>query len=74
MSSGRLVRCSQSSGECGVNTGTLRVGMGCTELRKVRGVEAPDASTPDFTGLIVPQASPSNVGGGGVELGNGGRS
>jgi hypothetical protein len=42
-------------------------------LREVRGVEAPGASRPDFTGLIVPQAFPSNVKGEGVELGAGGR-
>jgi hypothetical protein len=56
-----------------VSTGTLRVGMGSKELREFRGVAAPEASTPDFTGLTVPQASPSNIGGGGMELGNGGR-
>jgi hypothetical protein len=46
--------------------------MGSTGLREVKGVEVPRASGPDFTGVIVPQASPSNVGGGGVELGTGG--
>jgi hypothetical protein len=39
----------------------------------VRGVEAPEASKSDFTGVTVPQASPSNIGGRGVELGTGDR-
>jgi hypothetical protein len=53
-----------------VRTDRLRVGMGSIGLR---GAEAPEAFGPDFRGVIVPQASPSNVGGGGVELGTGGR-
>jgi hypothetical protein len=46
--------------------------MGSIELGEVKGVEVPWASGPDFTGVIVPRASPTNVGGGGVELGTGG--
>jgi hypothetical protein len=46
----------------------IRLGVG-----GVRGVEAPEASEPDFTGVTVPQGSPSSVGGGGAELGAGGR-
>jgi hypothetical protein len=43
--------------------------MGSIGLREARGVEAPKASGPDFTVVTVPQASPSNVGGRGAELG-----
>jgi hypothetical protein len=42
-------------------------------LREVRGVEAPEASKPDFTGMTVLQVFPSNVRGKGAELGVGGR-
>jgi hypothetical protein len=42
-------------------------------LREVRGVEAPEASGPDFTGVTVPGASSSNVEGEGAELGASGR-
>jgi hypothetical protein len=38
-------------------------------LREVRGVEASEASRPDFTGVTVPQASPFNIKGEGAELG-----
>jgi hypothetical protein len=37
------------------------MGMGSIELREVRGVEVPKASRPDFTGVFVPQAFPSDV-------------
>jgi hypothetical protein len=37
--------------------------MGSIGLGDIRGVEAPDDSKPDFTGVTVPQASPSDVGG-----------
>jgi hypothetical protein len=47
--------------------------MGSIELWEIRGVEAPETSKPDFTSVTVPQASPSNIGGGGVERGAGGR-
>jgi hypothetical protein len=56
-----------------MSTGGLGVGMGSIGLREVRGVEAPDASKPDFTVMTVPQVSPSDIGGGGVERGTGGR-
>jgi hypothetical protein len=56
-----------------VRTGGLGVVMGSTGLGEVKGVEVPGASRPDFTGVTVPQASPSNAGGGGAELGTGGR-
>jgi hypothetical protein len=36
-----------------VRTGGLRVGWGSTGLREVRSVEAPEASSPDFTGVIL---------------------
>jgi hypothetical protein len=52
-----------------VRTGVLRVGMGSIGLREVRGLEAPEASGPDFTGVTVPQASSPNVKGKGAELG-----
>jgi hypothetical protein len=42
-------------------------------LREVRGVEAPDASRPDFTGTTVPQDSPSGVKSEGAKLGASGR-
>jgi hypothetical protein len=42
-------------------------------LRSIRGIEAPEASKPDFTGVTVPRASPSSGRGGGAELGAGGR-
>jgi hypothetical protein len=57
-----------------VRTGVFGVGMGSIGLREVKGVGAPGASRPDFTGVIVPRASPSNVGVGGMELGARGRS
>jgi hypothetical protein len=44
-----------------------------TGLWEVRRVEAPEASQPDFTGVSIPQASPSSVRGRGAELGTGGR-
>jgi hypothetical protein len=56
-----------------VSTGRLRMGMESIGLRGVRGVEAPEASRSDFIRVTVPQASPSNVGGGGVGLSAGGR-
>jgi hypothetical protein len=56
-----------------VSTDRLRVGMGSIGLREVRVVEAPEVSEPDFTGVTVPRASSSNVGGRGVELGAGGK-
>jgi hypothetical protein len=46
---------------------------GVPRTQGVRGVKAPEASEPDFTGVTVPQASPSNVRGWGAELGTGGR-
>jgi hypothetical protein len=55
-----------------VSTGRVRVGMGSVGLKKNKVIEAPEASKPDFTGVTVPQTSPSNVGGRGVELGPGG--
>jgi hypothetical protein len=42
--------------------------MGSIGLREIRGVEAPEASRPDFTGVTVPQPSTSDVKGQGVEL------
>jgi hypothetical protein len=42
-------------------------------LREVRGVKVPEASEPDFTGVIVPRASPSNVGYEVAQLGADGR-
>jgi hypothetical protein len=56
-----------------VNTGRLRVGMGSIGQREIRGVGSPEASEPDFTGVTIPSASPSNVRGRGEELGAGGR-
>jgi hypothetical protein len=56
-----------------VSTSRVGVDMGSTGLSEVRAVEAPEASRPDFTGVTVPRASPSNVEGEGVELGTGGR-
>jgi hypothetical protein len=57
-----------------VRTGGLGVGMGSIGLKEVRGVEALEASKPDFTGVTAPQESPSSVRGGGAEPGTGGRS
>jgi hypothetical protein len=56
-----------------VRTGGLRVGMGPIGLGEVRGVEAPEASGPDFTVVTVPQASLSNIKHEGAELGASGR-
>jgi hypothetical protein len=56
-----------------VSTSGLGVGMGSIGLREVRGVEAPDASRPDFTGTTVPQDSPSGVKSEGAKLGASGR-
>jgi hypothetical protein len=42
-------------------------------LGEVRGVEAPGTSGPDFTGVTVPWASPSDVEGEDAELGASGR-
>jgi hypothetical protein len=56
-----------------VRTGGLRVGMGSIGLGKVKGVEAPGASGPYFTGVDFPWVSPFNVEGKGVELGAGGQ-
>jgi hypothetical protein len=56
-----------------VSTSRLGVDMGSIGLREVREVEDPKASEPDFTGVTVPQASPSNARGRGVELGADGR-
>jgi hypothetical protein len=56
-----------------VSTGGLRVSMGSTGLREVTRVEVPEAFGPDFTGVTVSQASPSNIGGKGTELSVGGR-
>jgi hypothetical protein len=53
--------------------GSLGVGVGSIGLREVRRVKAPEVSKPDFTGVTVPQASPSNVRGRGMELGASGR-
>jgi hypothetical protein len=47
-----------------VSTGRLRVGIGSIGLREVREVEAPEASESNFTGVTLPQDSPSNFGGG----------
>jgi hypothetical protein len=47
--------------------------MGSTGLREVTRVEVPEAFGPDFTGVTVSQASPSNIGGKGTELSVGGR-
>jgi hypothetical protein len=51
-----------------VTTGGLRVGMGSKRLAEVRGLEAEEAPRPDFKGVSVPQASPSDVRGEGAEL------
>jgi hypothetical protein len=56
-----------------VGTGRFGVGTGSIGLRDVRRVEAPEASGPEFIGVTVPHASPSDVRGRGVELGAGGR-
>jgi hypothetical protein len=52
-----------------VSTGRLEVDMESIGLRVVRIVEAPEASEPHFASVTIPQASPSNVRGGSVELG-----
>jgi hypothetical protein len=49
------------------------VGIGSIGLKLVRGVETPETPRPDFTGVIVPQGSPSDVKGEGVELGASGK-
>jgi hypothetical protein len=54
-----------------VRSGGLKEGMGSIGLGEVKGVGVPGASGPEFTGVTVPQTSPSNVGGGGAELGAG---
>jgi hypothetical protein len=41
--------------------------MGSLGFRGVKGVEAPGASGPHLTGVTVPQASPSNFTGEGVQ-------
>jgi hypothetical protein len=56
-----------------VRTSELGVGMRSIGLREVRGVEVPEASGPDFTGVTVPQASPSDVKSKGAKLGASGR-
>jgi hypothetical protein len=56
-----------------LSTGGLRVGIESLGLREVRGVEASEASKPDFTDVTVPLVSPSSVRGRGAELGAGGR-
>jgi hypothetical protein len=43
--------------------------MGSTGLGEVKGVVALGASGPDFTGVTIPQALPSDVEGEGAELG-----
>jgi hypothetical protein len=48
-------------------------GHGVHRTQEFRGIEAPEASRPDFTGVTIPRASPSNVGGKGTELGAGSR-
>jgi hypothetical protein len=52
-----------------VRTGGLGVGIGSIGLGEVKGVEIPGASGPNFTAVIVPQASPSNFGSGGCGIG-----
>jgi hypothetical protein len=37
-----------------VSSGILGVGMGSIDLKEARGVEVPEASKPDFTGVTVP--------------------
>jgi hypothetical protein len=54
-----------------MSTGGLRVHIESIGLREVRGVEAPEASEPDFICVAVPQGSPSSVRGGGAEVGTG---
>jgi hypothetical protein len=41
-------------GNVGVSTGGLEVHIELIELREVSGVEALEASEPDFTGVTVP--------------------
>jgi hypothetical protein len=48
-------------------------GHGVHRTREVKGVEAPGASRPNFTGVTVPWASPSDTKGKGVELSAGGK-
>jgi hypothetical protein len=56
-----------------VRIGRLGVGMESTRLGEVRGIKDPEAFGSDFTGVTVPQASPSDVKGEEEELGAGGR-
>jgi hypothetical protein len=42
-------------------------------FKEVRGIEALEVSRSDFTGVTVPPAFPSDVGGKGAELGASGR-
>jgi hypothetical protein len=48
-------------------------GHGVYRTQGGQELEVPGASRPDFTGVTVPLASPSSVGGRGAELGAGGR-
>jgi hypothetical protein len=56
-----------------VSTGGLKVGMESIGLGDAKGVEVSQISEPDFTGVTVPRATPSNVEGKGAELGASGR-
>jgi hypothetical protein len=53
------------NGGYGVRIGRLGVDLGYVRPREVMGVEVPEASGPDFTGVM----SPSDVKGEGTELG-----
>jgi hypothetical protein len=57
-----------------VRTGEFGVGLGSIGPGEVGwGAEVPEAFGPDFTGVTVPQSSPSDVEGESVEMGAGGR-
>jgi hypothetical protein len=59
-------------GMCSENWWTQN-GYEVHRIEEVRGVEAPEASGPDFTGVTVRGASLSNIEGEGAELGASGR-
>jgi hypothetical protein len=59
--------------EMWVSTGGLGVCIESIGFKVARGVEAPEASEPDFICATVPPASPSWARGRGSELGTGGR-
>jgi hypothetical protein len=56
-----------------MSTGGLGLCIEYIGLWEVRGVEALEASEPDFTGVTLPQASPSSIRDRDAEFGTGGR-